>query len=75
MAPDLAGTFLRKIPKVNWFYTLGSAFVAVNQIVTVFATIYYVPTPDHATIVCITTRSGRSLIYGLHHWGSAWSSW
>ena len=28
--------FLRKIPKVNWFYTLGSAtlFTAVNQAVT-----------------------------------------
>ena len=28
--------FLRKIPKVNWLYTLGSAslFVMVNQIVT-----------------------------------------
>ena len=28
--------FLRKIPKVNWLYTLGSAslFVAINQIVT-----------------------------------------
>jgi len=28
--------FLRKIPKVNWLYTLGSAtlFVALNQIIT-----------------------------------------
>ncbi len=28
--------FLRKVPKVNWLYTLGSAtlFVAINQIVT-----------------------------------------
>ena len=28
--------FRRKIPKVNWFYTLGSAtlFVAINQAVT-----------------------------------------
>jgi hypothetical protein len=43
--------FLRKIPKVNWFYTLGSAtlFTAINQAVTgILLTIYYVPTPDHA---------------------------
>ena len=43
--------FLRKVPKVNWLYTLGSAtlFVAVNQIVTgILLTIYYVPTPDQA---------------------------
>ena len=36
--------FLRKIPKVNWFYTLGSAtlFVAVLQGVTgILLTIYY----------------------------------
>jgi quinol-cytochrome oxidoreductase complex cytochrome b subunit len=43
--------FLRKIPKVNWLFTLGSAslFLAVNQIFTgILLTIYYVPTPDHA---------------------------
>ena len=30
------GIFLRKVPKVNWAYTLGSAslFVVVNQVVT-----------------------------------------
>lgn len=45
------GVFLRKIPKVNWFYTLGSAtlFTAAIQIVTgILLTIYYVPTPDQA---------------------------
>ncbi|HEY4722248.1 MAG TPA: cytochrome B6, partial [Anaerolineae bacterium] len=43
--------FLRKVPKVNWLYTLGSAtlFLAVNQVVTgILLTIYYVPSPDHA---------------------------
>ena len=35
--------FLRKLPKTNWFYTLGSAtlFVAVNQAVTgILLTLY-----------------------------------
>ena len=43
--------FLRKLPKTNWLYTLGSAtlFVTINQAVTgILLTIYYVPTPDHA---------------------------
>jgi quinol-cytochrome oxidoreductase complex cytochrome b subunit len=69
--------FLRKIPKVNWFYTLGSAslFVAVNQIVTgILLTIYYVPTPDHAydSVMYITTQVPAGwLIRGLHHWGAS----
>jgi ubiquinol-cytochrome c reductase cytochrome b subunit len=69
--------FLRKIPKVNWFYTLGSAtlFVAVNQIITgILLTIYYVPTPDHAydSVQFITTEVPAGwLIRGLHHWGAS----
>ncbi len=69
--------FLRKIPKVNWFYTLGSAtlFVAINQIVTgILLTIYYVPTPDHAynSVQYITnTVPAGWLIRGLHHWGAS----
>jgi len=69
--------FLRKIPKVNWFFTLGSAslFVAVNQIVTgILLTIYYVPTPDHAydSVNFITTQVPAGwLIRGLHHWGAS----
>jgi quinol-cytochrome oxidoreductase complex cytochrome b subunit len=38
--------FLRKVPKVNWLFTLGSAslFVAINQAITgILLTIYYVP--------------------------------
>jgi quinol-cytochrome oxidoreductase complex cytochrome b subunit len=69
--------FLRKVPKVNWFYTLGSAtlFVAVNQAVTgILLTIYYVPTPDHAydSVQYITSQvAGGWLIRGLHHWGAS----
>lgn len=69
--------FLRKVPKVNWLYTLGSAalFLAVNQIVTgILLTIYYVPTPDHAydSVQFITTQvTAGWLIRGLHHWGAS----
>ncbi|MEJ2549752.1 MAG: cytochrome b N-terminal domain-containing protein [Anaerolineales bacterium] len=69
--------FLRKIPKVNWWYTLGSAtlFVAINQGVTgILLTTYYVPTPDHAyeSIQYITTQVPAGwLIRGLHHWGAS----
>lgn len=72
-----AAIFLRKIPKVNWFYTLGSAslFVAVTQIVTgILLTIYYVPTPDHAydSVQYITTQVPAGwFIRGLHHWGAS----
>lgn len=69
--------FLRKIPKVNWFFTLGSAslFLAINQIVTgILLTIYYVPTPDHAydSVQYITSQVNMGwLIRGLHHWGAS----
>jgi len=69
--------FLRKIPHVNWLYTLGSAtlFVALNQAVTgILLTLYYVPTPDHAydSVVYITTQLPAGwFIRGLHHWGAS----
>ena len=69
--------FLRKIPKVNWLYALGSAtlFLAVLQIVTgIFLTIYYVPTPDHAydSVQFITTQVPAGwFIRGLHHYGAS----
>jgi quinol-cytochrome oxidoreductase complex cytochrome b subunit len=69
--------FLRKIPKVNWLYTLGSAtlFVAINQAITgILLTIYYVPTPDHAydSVQYITSQvSAGWLIRGLHHYGAS----
>ena len=69
--------FLRKIPHVNWFYTLGSAtlFMATLQIVTgILLTMYYVPTPDHAydSVIYITTQLPAGwFIRGLHHWGAS----
>lgn len=72
-----AAIFLRKIPHVDWLYTLGSAtlFVAVLQIVTgILLTIYYVPTPDHAydSVIYITTQLPAGwFIRGLHHWGAS----
>lgn len=69
--------FLRKVPKVNWLYTLGSAtlFVAIIQIVTgILLTIYYVPTPDHAydSVLYITSQVPVGwFIRGLHHWGAS----
>lgn len=69
--------FLRHVPHVNWFYTLGSAtlFLAINQAVTgILLTLYYVPTPDHAydSVVYITTQLPAGwLIRGLHHWGAS----
>lgn len=69
--------FLRKIPHVNWLYTLGSAtlFIATLQIVTgILLTIYYVPTPDHAydSVIYITTQLPAGwFIRGLHHWGAS----
>jgi quinol-cytochrome oxidoreductase complex cytochrome b subunit len=69
--------FLRKIPKVNWAYTLGSAtlFVAVNQIVTgILLSIFYVPSPqdayDSVRYITNTVTLGW-LIRGLHHWGAS----
>jgi len=69
--------FLRKVPKINWFYALGSAslFLALNQGITgILLTIYYVPTPDHAydSVQFITTQLPAGwLIRGLHHWGAS----
>jgi quinol-cytochrome oxidoreductase complex cytochrome b subunit len=68
--------FLRKIPKVNWAFTLGSAtlFVVVNQFVTgILLTIYYVPSVQDAyeTVNYIdNTLPMGWLVRGLHHWGA-----
>ncbi len=69
--------FLRKIPHVNWLYTLGSAtlFVGMIQGITgILLTLYYVPTPDHAydSVMYITTQLPAGwFIRGLHHWGAS----
>ncbi len=68
--------FDRKVPKVNWWFTLGSAslFVLVIQGVTgVFLSVYYVPSPDKAYNSIQYIMNGVTfgwLIRGIHHWGA-----
>jgi quinol-cytochrome oxidoreductase complex cytochrome b subunit len=67
----------RKVPKVNWWYTLGSAslFLFVLQAVTgIFLAVYYVPSPDHAYESIEYIMNGVAfgwLIRGIHHWGAS----
>ena len=67
----------RKVPKVNWWFTLGSAslFLFIIQVVTgIFLTVYYVPSPDHAydSIQYIMNEVAFGwLIRGIHHWGAS----
>ncbi|HEY65578.1 MAG TPA: cytochrome b6 [Caldilineae bacterium] len=67
----------RKVPKVNWWYTLGSAtlFVLLLQFLTgILLTVYYVPSPDHAydSIQYIMNDVAFGwLIRGIHHWGAS----
>ncbi len=69
--------FLRKVPKVNWFYALGSAtmFCAMLQIITgILLTIYYVPAPGQAyeSVQYITNQLPMGwFVRGLHHWGAS----
>ena len=67
----------RKVPKVNWWFTLGSAslFLGVLQGITgILLSVYYVPTPDHAydsiTYIMTGVQFGW-LIRGIHHWGAS----
>jgi quinol-cytochrome oxidoreductase complex cytochrome b subunit len=66
----------RKVPRVNWWFTLGSAslFLFTMQVVTgIFLSVYYVPSPDHAydSIQFIMTGVAYGwLIRGIHHWGA-----
>jgi ubiquinol-cytochrome c reductase cytochrome b subunit len=66
----------RKVPKVNWWYTLGSAtlFLFILQAATgIFLTVYYVPSPDHAysSINYIMNEVTFGwLVRGIHHWGA-----
>jgi ubiquinol-cytochrome c reductase cytochrome b subunit len=67
----------RKVPKVNWWFTLGSAslFLFILQGITgIMLTIYYVPSPDHAYDSIQYIMTGVSfgwLIRGIHHWGAS----
>lgn len=69
-------TLDRNVPKVNWWYTLGSAtlFLFVLQAVTgIFLSVYYVPSPDHAYESIQYIMNGVTfgwLIRGIHHWGA-----
>ena len=66
----------RKVPKVNWWFTLGSAtlFLAITQGVTgIFLSVYYVPHPEQAydSINYIMNDVAFGwLIRGIHHWGA-----
>lgn len=66
----------RKVPKVNWWFTLGSAslFLFLLQGLTgLFLTVYYVPSPDKAYDSIQYIMSGVTfgwLIRGIHHWGA-----
>lgn len=70
-------TLDRKVPKVNWFFTLGSAslFLFVLQGVTgMLLTMYYVPSPDHAYDSIQYIMNGVAfgwLVRGIHHWGAS----
>jgi quinol-cytochrome oxidoreductase complex cytochrome b subunit len=67
----------RKVPKVNWWFTLGSASLflfAMQALTGIFLTVYYVPSPDHAydSIQYIMTGVPFGwLIRGIHHWGAS----
>ena len=66
----------RKVPKVNWWFTLGSAslFLFVMQGITgIFLTMYYVPDPEKAYDSIEYIMTGLQfgwLIRGIHHWGA-----
>ena len=66
----------RKVPKVNWWYTLGSAtlFLFILQAATgIFLTVYYVPSPQNAynSINYIMNEVAFGwLVRGIHHWGA-----
>ena len=67
----------RKVPKVNWWFTLGSAslFLCVMQGLTgMFLTMYYVPDPTKAYDSIDYIMNGVAfgwLIRGIHHWGAS----
>jgi len=66
----------RKLPTVNWAFTLGSAtlfLVAVQGVTGVLLSAYYVPHPEQAydSIQYIMNDVTFGwLIRGIHHWGA-----
>jgi quinol-cytochrome oxidoreductase complex cytochrome b subunit len=67
----------RKVPKVNWWFTLGSAslFLCLMQGLTgMFLTMYYVPDPNKAYDSIEYIMNGVAfgwLVRGIHHWGAS----
>ena len=71
------GTVLdRNVPKVNWWFTLGSAtlfLVTMQGITGIFLTVYYSPSPASAYDSIQYIMNGVAygwLIRGIHHWGA-----
>jgi len=66
----------RKVPKVNFWFTLGSLSLilfGLQGITGIFLMVYYVPSPDKAyqTVEYITNEVTFGwLIRGIHHWGA-----
>jgi quinol-cytochrome oxidoreductase complex cytochrome b subunit len=66
----------RKVPKVNWWFTLGSASLilfTLQAVTGIFLSVYYVPSPDHAYDSIQYIMTGVTfgwLIRGIHHWGA-----
>jgi len=66
----------RKVPKVNWWFTLGSASLflfAIQAATGIMLTVYYVPSPDQAYDSIQYIMNGVAfgwLIRGIHHWGA-----
>jgi len=67
----------RKVPKVNWWFTLGSAsaiLFALQGVTGMFLAVYYVPSPESAYDSVNFIMNGVAfgwLIRGIHHWGAS----
>jgi quinol-cytochrome oxidoreductase complex cytochrome b subunit len=67
----------RKVPKVNFWFTLGSlslVLFVIQGITGIFLMIYYVPSPDHAYESVEYIMNGVAfgwLLRGIHHWGAS----
>jgi quinol-cytochrome oxidoreductase complex cytochrome b subunit len=67
----------RKVPKVNWWYTLGSATLILfllQGVTGMFLAVYYVPSPADAYNSIQYIMNGVTfgwLIRGIHHWGAS----
>jgi len=66
----------RDVPKVNWWFTLGSASLVLfilQGVTGTFLSVYYSATPDHAYDSIQYIMNGVAygwLIRGIHHWGA-----